>query len=90
MCKKRIGTWARRKKGKKDLVDHKLWAQIQKEFPGSIKNFNVPWNSAIKMVSIHLERVELRTAGEDEDPDDLDELFPCVPTHQFGDTGSIG
>lgn len=67
MCKKRIGTWARRRKDH-ELVDRVLWNQIQSQFP---------------------ERVQTKLAGIDEDAEDLEDLFPCVPTHQYTDRGDI-
>ncbi|TRY75306.1 hypothetical protein TCAL_01650 [Tigriopus californicus] len=67
MCKKRIGTWARRRKDH-ELVDQELWRQIQDQFP---------------------QRVETKLAGIEEDAEDLEDLFPCVPTHQYTDQGDI-
>lgn len=67
MCKKRVGTWARRKKPG-ELVNAALWRQIQTRFP---------------------EKVKLKMDGFDEDMDELNELFPCLPTHMHADKGQI-
>ena len=67
MCKKRVGTWARRKKPH-ELINQVMWTKIKTAFP---------------------EKVALKEAGVEEDLDELEELFPCVATHQYAEKGQI-
>lgn len=67
LCKKRVGTWARRKKPH-ELINWKLWEQIRINFP---------------------ERVAQKAEGVEENAEELEELFPCLPTHQYAERGQI-
>ncbi len=78
LCKRRLGVWCRR--NAKNMVDDKLWAEIRTRFPEQVQ---------AKMLEDEDEEGQGGTGGGG-DMEALEELFPCVPTHDHAQEGEVG
>ncbi len=76
LCKRRLGVWCRRRANGEGLVDRPLWEEIQRRFPAQVQ---------AKMAEQDQEGV-----GSEASAEALEELFPCVPTHDHARQGEVG